>query len=521
MAAAPPATPGEAVEDMPVGRVHMLLIISNGLLFMGSGATNEALTWVFSDVHASVGVSMSSMGILFSMQMAGSFASTFLLTFVESAGGRKPLLCGFLCVGMLGVFLQSAATSVDHLFLGRFITGVGVGASYPVGMAHLAEFLPKRNRGKFLSIPHVGYSVGVVMSMILTSIVVNWRLSVSLMVLPHATYLLLSVLFIPESPRYLSVRGRQAEAWAVVRWMHEANGHGVPDWLRKADEDAREEARKDLDDVQDTHEHTQAIGLTSYSFAELRKQDILRKCAAISSVWICLAFASQLMHAWMPFYLSKVEQGNQPVVDTEAVQMPMWNIALFQVLDGTGIIAGAFAQDTMGYRWPLRLGMLAACLCSIASLCPSLVMVTVFGALQQGSQAFCWGIIGSLATLVFPTVIRQSAHSLLRTVENVGMTVGPQVGGLFVGGAYGLEGAVGFGAFVYFLGFLSTWLLHESDDPAHDSLEDSLGEHHHGMEAGPAKYGAVDTASQRCGAAGSSKTASMTPDGSTYATGRW
>eukprot|EP00404_Azadinium_spinosum_P023352 CAMPEP_0180616808 /NCGR_PEP_ID=MMETSP1037_2-20121125/32680_1 /TAXON_ID=632150 /ORGANISM="Azadinium spinosum, Strain 3D9" /LENGTH=519 /DNA_ID=CAMNT_0022636677 /DNA_START=147 /DNA_END=1703 /DNA_ORIENTATION=- len=469
-------------------------MLNGYLLCMGVGASTESFLWVFPSVQRSLHIASSTMGAIFSAQLAGAFIGALVLTCVEHFGGRKQLLCVFISIALCGIALQSTAGSVETLAIGRFVAGFGAGSVNPVGMAHLAEFLPLANRGRLLSFPQLGYASGALLTLVVASYhstpgedgFLTWRAMLALPSLPYAGALILCAFCIPESPRYLSVTGQHARAWAVPRWMYETNGGPVPEDFCLAEKVLQRSLKQagTVEGGDDTPQEAseihnkpanEAIGFASYTWAKLSNQGILRKCFAISSVWVCLAFASQLMHAWMPYFLRQVSFGfNRKISHHDhLVEVPYAHLAMWQIADGCGIILGSLAPDNFGYLMPLRWAMFASFLAALVSIYPSIYVVFVCGALQQGAQAMCWALIGSMSTLMFPTVIRQSTHSMLRAVENLGMTLGPVVGGLLVERySKGTQMAITMAGLAYALGFFGTYIIRASDDPASETLQD-------------------------------------------------
>ncbi|HEY5613810.1 MAG TPA: MFS transporter, partial [Lysobacter sp.] len=101
----------------------------------------------------------------------------------------------------------------------RFITGIGLGGALPNATALLAEFAPPRWRNQAIAAAIVGVPIGGMFgSLIAAELIVfsGWRaLFVVGGVLPLAAAAVM-FLTMPESPRYLAVRGRQTARLASM-----------------------------------------------------------------------------------------------------------------------------------------------------------------------------------------------------------------------------------------------------------------------------------------------------------------
>ncbi|MGW4418705.1 MFS transporter [Streptomyces misionensis] len=159
-------------------------------------------------------------GLLGSSALIGLFFGSITLGRVADAIGRqKVYLYNFVLIA-----LASAAQLWAHgpglLFVLRLLIGFGLGADYAVGPTLLSEFAPRRLRGVLLGSLTVLWTVGYVLSNILTSYLpltdtaAHWLLASG--ALPALLVLLLRI-GIPESPSWLASQGRADEAARIRR----------------------------------------------------------------------------------------------------------------------------------------------------------------------------------------------------------------------------------------------------------------------------------------------------------------
>eukprot|EP00897_Mesotaenium_endlicherianum_P004088 jgi/Mesen1/3707/ME000202S02790 len=151
-------------------------------------------------------------GFLFGAGAFGALSDGFL--------GRKRAL--FVCSATVAVAGALTALSPSYwLYVAfRFLTGFGCGGLGLVAFVLACEPIGPKYRQYLFAVGIMGLSVAAYL-------VPRWRALTLLMSLPSALYLLLWGA-IDESPRWLLVRGRVAEAMAVLQSMAAANGTRIP-----------------------------------------------------------------------------------------------------------------------------------------------------------------------------------------------------------------------------------------------------------------------------------------------------
>ncbi|GJN04985.1 hypothetical protein PR202_ga22571 [Eleusine coracana subsp. coracana] len=158
--------------------------------------------------------------------LAGSI-NVFMLASILAAGwaadhlGRRGTLVlanAFLTAGALATSLGG---SYAALVFARFVTGVGSGFSVVVTSVYNAEISPASMRGFLSSFLDMFISIGLLLSYVSNyafsgmPVHLSWRVMYAAGVLPPL-FLAAGVLAMPESPRWLAMRGREADARAVL-----------------------------------------------------------------------------------------------------------------------------------------------------------------------------------------------------------------------------------------------------------------------------------------------------------------
>ena len=142
-------------------------------------------------------------------ELIGALAGGFIISRI----GRKPTIVG-VAFGYV-VFCLASAMSVSPVMLGvsRFFLGLTIGISLVAVPIFVAESVPARIRGATLVAYQVAAVVGIILgylgALALGGLAesINWRIMLGLAALP-AVLLIPALLRLPETPRYLVLKGR-------------------------------------------------------------------------------------------------------------------------------------------------------------------------------------------------------------------------------------------------------------------------------------------------------------------------
>lgn len=122
---------------------------------------------------------------------------------------------------LIGALLISLAPSFPLLLAGRMIAGVGVGYALMIAPVYTAELSPATSRGFLSSLPEIFITFGILLGYIINYALsdlpphINWRIMLGLAGIP-ALGVGIGVLRMPESPRWLVMKGKSEEAKKVL-----------------------------------------------------------------------------------------------------------------------------------------------------------------------------------------------------------------------------------------------------------------------------------------------------------------
>ena len=179
-------------------------VISGALLFIND-------SWNLSDSLQGILVSSVLIGAVIGAATNGVLADLF---------GRKKIIIATAIIFILGSIACAFAPNIYVLILSRLFVGFAVGIVNFVVPLYLSEVSPKHLRGTLVSLYQWAITSGILFSYLINAIfahaVYNWRWMLFAGVVP-GTILLVGMLFLSDTPRWLVSKGREDEARKVFK----------------------------------------------------------------------------------------------------------------------------------------------------------------------------------------------------------------------------------------------------------------------------------------------------------------
>ena len=199
----------------PSGRAIYFFGALGGVLFgYDTGVISGALLFIPNDFKLSPFLQGAIVaGLLLGAMIGAAFAGR-----LSDRLGRRRLIIIAAVVFTVGSLLAAFAPTVAVLVTARFIIGLAVGSAALVVPLYLSEIAPTEIRGAITSLNQLMIVVGILAAFIVNAILAssgNWRLMLGLAAVP-SVILLVGMLFMPETPRYLVHAGDEDTAREVL-----------------------------------------------------------------------------------------------------------------------------------------------------------------------------------------------------------------------------------------------------------------------------------------------------------------
>ncbi len=206
-----------------------------GLLFgYDTGVISGAILFMSEDL----GLTSFLEGLVIASLLLGAAVGTGSAGPLSDRLGKRNLIIMAVVVFSVGAIGAALAPSVGVLVLFRVVLGLAVGAAALIVPLYLSEIAPTEIRGAISSLNQLMIVVGILSAFVVSALLANpgaWRWMLGLALIPSAV-LLVGMLFMPETPRWLVSRGRDDDCREVLR--------------RNRDEEAVEQEIRDIKEVE-------------------------------------------------------------------------------------------------------------------------------------------------------------------------------------------------------------------------------------------------------------------------------
>ncbi|KEZ43406.1 hypothetical protein SAPIO_CDS4578 [Scedosporium apiospermum] len=381
-------------------------------------------------------------GIITGIYYLGTWVSYVFISrpLSDSFGRRKAAMCGtaILCVGAL---LQAGSTHPAPFLMmlaGRAICGTGVAIVSTSVPLYQSEISPARERGKFVTMNHVGFIVGLATGLWVgygmtfwtgeTGDYYGWRVSLLLQMIPALTFGF-GLPFVPESPRWLVEKGRVGEAATVLHWLREGS----------FTHDEVDNEVNDMVDAVDEHRHSglnwKSLFIEPPLFARLWRAALLHFLAQM-----CGAAA---MKYYLPTLLKALGLSTRIALMAGAIEMTLkigCSVIEMLIIDRLGrrlslaigcvaMAFGMFINGTLPLIYPGNTSKAADMVCVL------FIFIYAFGySLGFGPAAWLYG--SELIYIFYPETKGRSLENMdelfgkleVRRLEDIGSNIGSDSG---------------------------------------------------------------------------------------------
>lgn len=199
------------------------LIISLGGFLMGFDAS--VISGVTPYIEDEFGLTRIRLGWVVSSLTFAATLAMLVAGPLSDRIGRRPVLQVAALLYASSAVLSACAPNAEVLAVARMVGGVGVGLSLIVAPMFIAEYVPARVRGRMVSFNQLNIVIGISAAFFSNYLIMRaagslpfeidpWRFMLGVEILPAAIYFL-ALLAVPESPRWLLMQDRVAEAARV------------------------------------------------------------------------------------------------------------------------------------------------------------------------------------------------------------------------------------------------------------------------------------------------------------------
>ncbi|QPG75790.1 hypothetical protein FOA43_003151 [Brettanomyces nanus] len=197
--------------------------VNQGL--MSGIITADQFIDTFPAVGGSSGHSTVVQGAVTSCYELGCFFGALTALWIGEKYGRRPMIITGSSILILGTFITifpfKGHWALGHFVIGRVITGIGNGFNTATVPIYQSELSKPEIRGRLVNLEGSAVAVGTFIAywvdfgLSYVSNSASWRFPISLQII-FATVVLIGIIGLPESPRWLIAKGRLNEACYII-----------------------------------------------------------------------------------------------------------------------------------------------------------------------------------------------------------------------------------------------------------------------------------------------------------------
>ncbi|WP_340647844.1 MFS transporter [Pseudoxanthomonas winnipegensis] len=409
------------LERLPFSRFHLRLLLIGGSGYLFDAMDVAILAFLMPQLKTLWGLSSEQLGLIGASTAIGGLFGAMVAGRLADTLGRRAVMMWALAIYCLATVASAFAQDWRVFLVFRIVAGLGTSAESVVIAPFLAEFAGARFRGRFTGALTGFFSFGYIAAALLAQFIPlmgseGWRW---ILVITSTPILLLLWWRrrLPESPRWLVSKGRDAEAAAIVDAIEAEVRLQHPTLPAAVDVPVEP-----------------STAARSGGYGDLFSRAYVRSTLVVLTVWFSIGFTYYAYFTWLPSLL---------VASGQDLKRSFAFSLLIYAAQVPGYFSAAYFNDRFGRRSVVSTYLgLAACMAlvmAVGSVEWQIIAAAAFLSLfMNGAYAGLYAYTPE----VFPTRIRATGQGLAIAVSRVGAAISPIV----VGFVYPLGGfAVVFG----------------------------------------------------------------------------
>ncbi|MEM2875375.1 MAG: MFS transporter [Candidatus Bathyarchaeia archaeon] len=420
----------DVIEKTEVSSFHYILLTICSLIYALTAMNVMLISATLPGIVFEWKLDTVTAGFLLSAGYLGMFIGAITCGVLADTIGRKKTL--LITVLLMSIFtaLCSTAWDVTSMSVLRFLAGIGLGGSLPQPGVYLTEFVPSKRRGRFIGLVETAWVYGSLLSIAFPFLLIplfGWRLTFLVALIPLILIPVI-IIFMPESLRYLEIKGRTDESLKVMQRL------GI----------THLDASKIIRDESKRYSLTEAL-------RNLWSQTYRRRTALLWVGWAVLVYTYHGIFIWLPTIYAK-EFG------FGIMRSLFWTLIITAV-QVPGYYSATFLLDPVGRKPVFFIYLLIAGLGSfLLGLSTNLDWVLLCSGVISFFNLGAWSALYTYTPELYPTSTRGTGSGFAASIGRMAGIFAPVVTG-YVYSIWGLAQTFGVFALAHFIAALVTVTL--------------------------------------------------------------
>jgi len=399
------------LSEIGLGYFHFRLLFVCGIGFSAAAIEVVLTAFLFAELRHHWGLDEYELSVLPVIVSTGCVLGEIFWGHLADRTGRRWVFMVTVLIVVVSGIASSSATGIWSLCAIRFVVGFGYGGNIAVDIALFAEFQPTRGRGWMLFGMGAFWPVGQILAVIIAWIVIprfGWRIFLVMCALPSGITVFLRPL-IPESPRWLLLNGKEAEALEVCRSMARMNEIKPEDV--GLNDGTKLTLANEVEQLSPPQISTPLSPQVNYPMMQLFNTGLWRTTLGLVVFAAALKFAGYATTTFMPSFLEMKGMERLSVYQS----MMLSTLSQFP-----GILLAAFIGTRVGRLGPIYVSML---LCGVSlaffAMASGHARMIASCCLASCCVEFGWAMQHVYTPEVFPTELRAASAGLISACGSI------------------------------------------------------------------------------------------------------
>ncbi|MEP6667109.1 MAG: MFS transporter [Nocardioidaceae bacterium] len=245
------------MDRLPWSRWHWLVVLGLGTVWILDGLEVTIVGSIaarLTEKGSGITITEAQIGVAAGVYVAGACLGALFFGYLADRIGRKKLFMITLAVYLVATVATAFSTTPMFFYACRFFTGAGIGGEYAAINSAIDELIPARVRGRVDLIINGSFWLGTAFGAALSVFLLNeaffakdlgWRLAFGLGAI-FGLCILLVRRYVPESPRWMFIHGKEGEAEELVQDIEAKVEDSTDERLEGVDKDITVRQRKSI-----------------------------------------------------------------------------------------------------------------------------------------------------------------------------------------------------------------------------------------------------------------------------------